>query len=250
MSRWNPVPWNPIPRNPMPRAVVWLTCAACVLLTPNAYPCDCGEVDGAEALADPWFEVIFLGEVRSVRVEEIDFGGATPTQYERVEFDVELGWKGVDRRTVDIWNVINSTCHAQLTPGDRFIVLANSSTGLLEANDCTVYLLPFFDRKIPEFGEPVFVPGAASFRRGDANDDGVRDLTDGIRILNFLFLEGETPSCASAFDLDDDDRIVISDAVGLFNFLFLGGAPPQPPLTECGRDPTADELDCEAYESC
>jgi len=89
------------------------------------------------------------------------------------------------------------------------------------------------------------------FRRGDATDDGVTDISDGVFILNFLFSGGSAPGCLDGADSDDNAAIELSDAVRVFAYLFLGGdPPPDPGPSICGPDPTEDGLgDCE-YESC
>ncbi|MCZ6794563.1 MAG: hypothetical protein O7J95_13220 [Planctomycetota bacterium] len=89
------------------------------------------------------------------------------------------------------------------------------------------------------------------FVRGDADSDGTINLTDGIVILNFLFLGAESPACMDAADADDDggERPQITDAIVLFTWLFLGGVAPSPPSPataaygagDCGVDPTADD---------
>ncbi len=87
--------------------------------------------------------------------------------------------------------------------------------------------------------------------RGDANGDKLVDITDGISILDFLFLGGRVPPCFDAADADDSggDSLDISDAVSLFGFLFLGSIPalPAPGHETCGPDPTTDGLGCAAY---
>jgi hypothetical protein len=104
----------------------------------------------------------------------------------------------------------------------------------------------------------VYPPGGVTdtqrFVRGDANSDSKIDLTDGIVILNFLFLGGEAPACMDAADVDDSggDKLVLTDAVRLFNWLYLGGDVPPPPSPstagylreECGPDPTDDDMGC------
>ncbi len=96
----------------------------------------------------------------------------------------------------------------------------------------------------PIASEPRFV-------RGDANGDRLVDITDGISILDFLFLGGRVPPCFDAADANDSggDALDISDAVSLFGFLFLGSLPalPAPGHEACGPDPTADLLGCAAY---
>ncbi|MEM7232611.1 MAG: hypothetical protein AAF517_10575, partial [Planctomycetota bacterium] len=64
---------------------------------------------------------------------------------------------------------------------------------------------------------------ACGFLRGDANSDGVVDLSDGVRILSFLFLGSQAPSCLAAADADDNDQVALTDSIVLFNYLFLGG---------------------------
>lgn len=90
---------------------------------------------------------------------------------------------------------------------------------------------------------------APKFRRGDVNQDFKVDISDGIRMLDYLFLGGESPACLDATDANDDGLVQISDAVTIFAFLFSGGsAPPSPGSFECGSDPTDDSLDCESYK--
>jgi len=93
----------------------------------------------------------------------------------------------------------------------------------------------------------------SGFVRGDPNSNGRIDLTDGILILNFLFLGGPAPVCMDSGDADDDGAIALTDAVRVFGFLFLGGDSPAPPspsgtetlAEECGPDPTGDDaFDC------
>ncbi len=82
----------------------------------------------------------------------------------------------------------------------------------------------------------------APFHRGDPNQDGTTDISDGIAILAYLFAGGATPACLDSADANDDGEVDISDGVSLLNFLFLGGPPPEapgPPPAPCGLDPGA-----------
>ena len=87
------------------------------------------------------------------------------------------------------------------------------------------------------FGEPLFV-------RGDADVDRVVTLSDGIVILDALFLAGGPLRCADAADSDDDGRVTLGDAIALFELLFRGGAAPPLPFAHCGFDPSFDDLSC------
>ena len=91
---------------------------------------------------------------------------------------------------------------------------------------------------------------AVTFRRGDATGDGGTDITDGVFILNYLFLGTRAPDCMDAADTDDNGSVDLSDAIRVLNFLFLGGAQPLAPgPAACGSDPADDALaDC-VYEA-
>lgn len=91
---------------------------------------------------------------------------------------------------------------------------------------------------------------AQSFRRGDANDSNVVDLSDAVFGLNYLFTGGSSPTCLDASDSNDDGAVDISDSVAILTFLFAGGVAPAAPFPECGPDPTADGLGCAAYTHC
>ena len=83
------------------------------------------------------------------------------------------------------------------------------------------------------------------FQRGNANQDGNFDLSDGVFTLNYLFTGGDEPLCLDAADATDNGVVDLSDAVLTFNNLFLGGPPPLPPHPDHGVDPTEDRLECE-----
>jgi len=93
----------------------------------------------------------------------------------------------------------------------------------------------------PEDSEPVLVRARRRpFIRGDANHDGLIDLSDAVRILGVLFLgePGHSFQCSNAADVDDNNRHDITDAVALLVHLFIGGAPPVAPFPEPGYDKT------------
>jgi hypothetical protein len=89
----------------------------------------------------------------------------------------------------------------------------------------------------------------SDFVRGDANDDGVIDITDAVVIIGYIF-QGLQFTCLDALDDNDDGVVDISDAIYHFGVLFTGGLPPPPPFDQCGIDPTEDSLICDLYQSC
>ena len=83
-----------------------------------------------------------------------------------------------------------------------------------------------------------------SFRRGDADANGVVSLTDAVVVLERLFRGGAALPCEDAADTNDDGALDITDPIGLLGHLFLGGPPPPAPGREaCGEDGTADALE-------
>jgi hypothetical protein len=88
--------------------------------------------------------------------------------------------------------------------------------------------------------------GVGPFQHGDCSQDGSVNLTDGIFLLNFLFLGGVPPGCPAACNNNGSGALNITTAVYIFNFLFLGGAPPPDPRGACGfsTDPGDVALGC------
>lgn len=108
--------------------------------------------------------------------------------------------------------------------------------------------LEFADGYIENGG--VFVP-TREFIRGDANDDGVVDMSDPVSVLNLMFLGTPVP-CEVALDANDDNTLDLSDPVYLLGYLLLAGAPEPPlPFGACGDDPTpVGPLGCLGFAGC
>jgi hypothetical protein len=88
------------------------------------------------------------------------------------------------------------------------------------------------------------------FKRGDANLDGLFDISDPVKTLNVLFQGAEPPGCAEALDSNDDGKVDISDGILSLAALFTGGPNPPAPYPGCGVDPTPDSLGCAGYPGC
>ncbi len=69
-------------------------------------------------------------------------------------------------------------------------------------------------------------------------------------VLSLLFGGGDAPPCAKSADIDDSGSVDVTDPVYLLNFLFAGGPSPAAPFSECGLDPTPDDVTCESFEGC
>ena len=81
---------------------------------------------------------------------------------------------------------------------------------------------------------------ADEFIRGDANDDGLVDISDAIKMLDVLF-QGAEIACEDAGDANDDGVLDISDPTYLLSHLFWGGAAPPEPFAQAGLDPTTED---------
>jgi PKD repeat protein len=62
--------------------------------------------------------------------------------------------------------------------------------------------------------------------RGDANRDGVIDISDVVYLLNYLFIHGPAPVPLAAGDATCDGLVDASDLVYLLNYLFASGPAP------------------------
>ncbi len=96
---------------------------------------------------------------------------------------------------------------------------------------------------------PFLLPPEVPFIRGDANSDGVFDVSDVITTFDYIF-QGEYVPCEQALDSNDDELIDIGDAVYSLMALFAGGAEPAPPGASCGLDETPGTLSCEIFPPC
>ena len=100
--------------------------------------------------------------------------------------------------------------------------------------------------ELPSIGSFQFHYEGASFRRGDANSNDVVDISDGISLLNHLFLGALQPPCLASADVDASGDLNLTDGIYLFSVLFLGGNPPPAPYPECGPASESETLPCES----
>jgi hypothetical protein len=100
---------------------------------------------------------------------------------------------------------------------------------------------------------PPALATAECFHRGDADNNGQLQLTDAIRILDFLFLGRTPPTCMDAADADGNNQLQLTDAIRILGYLFLGAKAPEspgPPPNACGPDNDTTSLGCETYDKC
>ena len=89
----------------------------------------------------------------------------------------------------------------------------------------------------------------ASLIRGDANDDGLVNLSDAVFLLGHLFQETAAPYCLDAADTNDSGVVDISDPILILNVLYQGSGSIRSPFPEKGFDSTPDELFCRPSSS-
>lgn len=117
------------------------------------------------------------------------------------------------------------------------------------------YLGPSFE-PVKEIAVVTFtaIPGEEPvvrlFQRGDVDSDGVRDVTDVIGLLEYLFQRGTAPGCLKAADGNDDGRLNLLDPLFLVGQIFGARASLPDPFPGCGEDPTEDSLSCSVPAVC
>ncbi len=92
-----------------------------------------------------------------------------------------------------------------------------------------------------------FVP-REQFVRGDANNDGLVQISDVLCVLDRVF-SGAVLPCDDAADINDDHHLNVADGVALLEFLFMLGPDLPHPFPECGWD-TTGAVDCLIYNGC
>ena len=85
--------------------------------------------------------------------------------------------------------------------------------------------------------------------RGDCSPDLALNITDAVKVLNYLFIGGAEPPCLAACDADASGVLNITDGIYVLAFLFLGGPAPSAPGPQCGVDPNPSDIGC-AQTSC
>jgi len=112
------------------------------------------------------------------------------------------------------------------------------------------------DRTPIEVAVPCPATGEVPFNRGDANQDGAVNISDGVTIVRSVYgLTGDR-GCPDALDSNDDEKVDAADGIYLLNYLFLGGPAVFPPhairsADGCGSDPGgAGPLRCFRFEAC
>ena len=70
---------------------------------------------------------------------------------------------------------------------------------------------------------------AAFILHGDADGDGVVDISDVVYLIHYLFVKGPEPIPMEAGDVNCNGVVNIADVIYLLNYVFIGGPPPCDP---------------------
>ncbi len=186
-----------------------------------------------------------LSDGGEINVVELDV-----TEWHEFWINIEIGEIGTHVVTIYVDDADTEHCF-EVTAGDgsdfgcSYLSMGLIGTAFNGAMDVDFYR--YTEELVPPEDPPMKGP---LFVRGNADLNASIQLTDGIRILNFLFLGQAAPTCMDAADADDSGTVDLTDPVFLLNFLFAGGPQPAEPLGECGIDLTIDELSCESFAGC
>jgi len=81
------------------------------------------------------------------------------------------------------------------------------------------------------------------FKRGDANNDGTYDISDPVRILQYLFNSPSIPIlCLDSADSNDDGNVDIADVVYMLSYMFENGPAMPAPFGALGSDTTTSDV--------
>lgn len=154
--------------------------------------------------------------------------------------DLAISWRSLGEWSLILVHVVSAQGRWSVAaglPGDATSwVLQDAAAGsrlALQAFDVRGY------GSAPVFCAPLFL-------RGDSDGDSILNITDPIRVLDFLFRGRSDLRCEDGADANDDGKVDIADPIFSLSFLFRGGPlPPPPGPLLCGADPTPeDRLGC------
>ncbi len=179
----------------------------------------------------------FLGEVE----------GATVADYTR--FVLIVNSDGASLRAVESGDYVVNNFSGLTEIGDE---LASASGDVPHGDGIAQFTIAGDGQTVINTVLILASPGVGPFLRGDCNQDGTVDISDGIQGLGVLFLGTESKGCDAACDVNASGVFDIADATYTFNFLFLGGPqPPSPayPAAEYSQAATDAAVGCDSYST-
>ena len=131
---------------------------------------------------------------------------------------------------VDLMNIgeVSVSVPTSILPGVYTVTVVNRPDNKESNTDSVTILTPL----------PRFI-------RGDANLDEVVEIGDAVRILLHTFVQ-VSATCEEAMDVDDNGALDQTDAIRVLEYVFRNGDEPPTPFSSCGTDTDGDALGCEA----
>ena len=108
---------------------------------------------------------------------------------------------------------------APATPDDKICQNPDSEVEILVRGDIDDSSRPLLNQII-----------AQGYPGGPINIGNNLDISDAIRLFEYLFLGGTRPQHIEVADVNNDGSVDLSDGIFLLNYLFSGGPSPYPPL--------------------
>ncbi|MEE2855962.1 MAG: hypothetical protein VX949_01060 [Planctomycetota bacterium] len=118
------------------------------------------------------------------------------------------------------------------SPPVEGVVVVNGASLTPTFDDGTITMQPVFD---------------TPFMRGNCNGNSGVDISDGIWMLQELYLAGPSGTCAEACDANADGSYDMADPMHVIYWRLLDGPPPAAPFPDCGAVAGAD---CDAARYC
>ncbi|MCA8962490.1 MAG: hypothetical protein KDC38_18320 [Planctomycetes bacterium] len=226
--------------------------------------------------SDP-FDILFLpdgralysdiqGSLDNVRLYEAD--GSSFSQLFNVAFPEQISAKSTGDYLVAVFTddmivdfrsdgTINATYAVGVSARGVFElgngnILFTSASGVSSLDPATGVASSIRAGISARFISSVDLGLGTGFIRGDANADGLFDISDAVFTLASLFIPGSSlPTCLDSADSNDDELMDISDAVYSLAALFIPGSLlPFAPHPGCGSDPDGSSLDCQEFAAC
>lgn len=168
------------------------------------------------------------------------------TNTRSVTVDIFLQTDSEGRVVVDSFFALRNDIEVPVEIRVQYAIYASSDirdTEPLFAGETTIRQ---FETKVVRARPFVRPEEGPEFIRGDANADGIVNISDAIATFYYLYLGSQQLTCLDAADSNDDGRLDISDGINTLNVLFYTHDC-RGPILDHRQDPTPDALNCQTY---
>ncbi len=113
-----------------------------------------------------------------------------------------------------------------IVPNDVYNLLYIPRTGSAVTDSVKLFAVPVTKDTTVNV---VFLTGGPSCKCGDADGNGSFNISDAVRLINYIFAGALAPNPICRGDADGNGSVNISDVVRLINYIFAGAAAPHCP---------------------